>query len=124
MITIELSKRIAKAAQKYNNIEDLLLWVNDECEFCEITGERFSYAIELAKKYHKKFHKNAIKIETEKIDDGQRFFNVYELKGQKEDGDVIVLHFYLSEEKAEKGKDFYKDMYKTLWVRKRMVWAD
>lgn len=124
MITIEFSKRIAKAAQKYSNIEDLLLWLNDECEFYEITGESFTYAIEVAKKYHKKFHENAITIETEKIDDGQRFFHVYELKGQKKDGDVVVLHFYLSEEKAEKGMEFYKDMYESLWVRRRMVWAD
>ena len=126
MITIEFSKRIAKEAQKNVTIEDFLLWVNDQCEWYELTGERFEYAINLAKKYYKKFHADTIKIKCEKEEEhGQRYFFVYELIGRNTEGKQIVLTRGLSKGKVEVSKEVYEEIgYSNVFVSRQMVWVD
>lgn len=56
MITLDLQKRIKKAAKQYTSIEDLLVYVNDQCEWYELSYERTMFAVDLAKKYFNKLN--------------------------------------------------------------------
>lgn len=127
MITQDLSNRIKKVAEKYNSIEDFLLWVNDQCEWYDITGERFEYTIKFAKKCYKHVHGETIKVKCEKTDEKKlRYFRIYELRGLTNDGERVTLDRYMSESKAEQARDIYYDtqMYDSLWIMQEQVWVD
>ena len=48
-IGLKFIKAIAKRAKQATNLDDLLLWVNDECELMECTHGQLCHAVRVAK---------------------------------------------------------------------------
>lgn len=58
---------------------------------------------------------------------GYKYITIYEVRAKKHDGEVVTEDRYLNEDDAKKDLEFARDhlksLYKTVWIRKHMVWC-
>lgn len=64
-----------------------------------------------------------ISVEVVKVGN-QSYFNIFEVKGETNDGEVVLIDRYLKEEDAIKCQELYYEtkLYKVIYVRNQMVW--
>ena len=66
-------------------------------------------------------------VKVTEIENGSKYFHIYEVKGEMQDGTVIVSGRFLSRKKAEEYMDFaertFTKLYKMVYIMEEMVWC-
>ena len=66
-------------------------------------------------------------VKIQETESGLKYFNIYEVRVKKHDGEVINYEFYYSKEEAEQTAKFIDDkmqkLYKFAFIRERIVWC-
>ncbi len=66
-------------------------------------------------------------VNVQVTEDGYKYITIYEVRAEKHDGEVVTEDRYLNEDDAKKdlefARDYLKSLYKTVWIRKHMVWC-
>lgn len=68
---------------------------------------------------------NSIKIK--QLENGQKYFYIYEVRAETHDGKVVTDDRYLNEKEAQESVNFiykvHSNIYNTAWIRKQIVWC-
>lgn len=66
-------------------------------------------------------------IKIQQFESGNKYFEIYEVRVQKYDGEVITYHRYLNKKDAEEAledvHEFYSDLYMNAWIMNQIVWC-
>lgn len=66
-------------------------------------------------------------VKVTEIENGSKYFIIYEVKAEKHDGTIIVVDRFVSRKKAEEYKEFcdvaYTSLYKIVYIMEQMVWC-
>ena len=66
-------------------------------------------------------------INITKTENGNKYFEIYEVRARKHDGEVIIYNRYLDEKEANDTADFVArtlhDLYEITWTRSHIVWC-
>ena len=66
-------------------------------------------------------------VKVTEIENGSKYFIIYEVKAEKHDGTIIVSERFLTKKKAEEYRDFaertFTDLYKMVYIMEQMVWC-
>lgn len=66
-------------------------------------------------------------VKVTEIENGSKYFIIYEVKARKHDGTIIVIDRFLTKKKAEQYADFCREMYTSLYdivyIFEQMVWC-
>ena len=66
-------------------------------------------------------------IKIQQFESGNKYFEIYEVRVQKYDGEVITYHRYLNKKDAEEAledvHEVYSDLYMNAWIMNQIVWC-
>lgn len=66
-------------------------------------------------------------IKIQQFESGNKYFEIYEVRVQKYDGEVITYHRYLNKKDAEEAledvHEVHSNLYMNAWIMNQIVWC-